>query len=478
MHFGNLFNIFDVSSGGTGNTSFTSGRILFGNGFLPLGTDSSLFWNNTNKRLSVGAGTSPVGAIHINHAGSAANASLFERSNIASDGPYFTARYLATKNTDMGNGFGSGLALAIQDNAAVINDIAEIIGSRANNSDTTGNILFRPYSAGVATTRLSINYDGSSSFSMGSSAVVDILNSSGDAYIKIRPGQSNARSYLQLKFNYIGTEYEGFTWNSVYGSNSSFRSDGDLVLSHYKTSVPAWEQRLLFAYDRSMKLSTKTDTTGDFYFSSGSLGIGGVATPNAAVHVLGTGTAFRIERTAGGSDTTITPNVNGGFTAGSTGADSSAYFQYDKRLYLNKQSSVHYYISADVLNKTGNGTAYTIGTDSYLETLDQNGICSAGVATVQAAGRYVVMAAVLLKGMSAANLTCEIKIVATSKSWSRTYKSQGNASISLDNFVMDTFSSGDTISVQVIVTGEGADTVDIGGGAAPYVTYFSMYQCN
>jgi len=49
----------NVSQGFTGQTNFTLGLILFGNGQNPLLTDSNLFWDNTNKRLGIGT-TAPT----------------------------------------------------------------------------------------------------------------------------------------------------------------------------------------------------------------------------------------------------------------------------------------------------------------------------------------------------------------------------------------------------------------------------------
>jgi len=44
----------EVASGGTGLTSLTAGYIPFGAGTSAFGSDSALFWDNTNKRLSIG----------------------------------------------------------------------------------------------------------------------------------------------------------------------------------------------------------------------------------------------------------------------------------------------------------------------------------------------------------------------------------------------------------------------------------------
>ena len=52
-----------VSNGGTGQSSFAAGRVLFGG--APIGSDTALFWDNTNKRLGVNT-TSPTERIDVN----------------------------------------------------------------------------------------------------------------------------------------------------------------------------------------------------------------------------------------------------------------------------------------------------------------------------------------------------------------------------------------------------------------------------
>lgn len=46
-----------VAYGGTGATTFTAGRILFGNGTSAINTNASLFWDNTNSRLGINQAT-------------------------------------------------------------------------------------------------------------------------------------------------------------------------------------------------------------------------------------------------------------------------------------------------------------------------------------------------------------------------------------------------------------------------------------
>ena len=47
----------NVGYGGTGSTSFTAGRVLFGNGTSALNTDAGFFWDNGGKRLGVNTGS-------------------------------------------------------------------------------------------------------------------------------------------------------------------------------------------------------------------------------------------------------------------------------------------------------------------------------------------------------------------------------------------------------------------------------------
>jgi hypothetical protein len=55
--------ILSVSNGGSGNSTFVSGQILFGNGTSAIATKSNLFWDNTNNRL--GINVTPTQALNV-----------------------------------------------------------------------------------------------------------------------------------------------------------------------------------------------------------------------------------------------------------------------------------------------------------------------------------------------------------------------------------------------------------------------------
>lgn len=54
-----------VSQGGTGNTSYTSGGIIFGGATLQSTLSTELFWNATTKRLGIGT-ANPNANLHVN----------------------------------------------------------------------------------------------------------------------------------------------------------------------------------------------------------------------------------------------------------------------------------------------------------------------------------------------------------------------------------------------------------------------------
>ena len=92
----------EVSYGGTGRTVFTSGNILFGNGTNGINTESTFYYDNSNKRLGVGT-NSPLEDLHITN--SSTTTLLVESDKNLSNPnarPEIRLRYSGTKNSSIG----------------------------------------------------------------------------------------------------------------------------------------------------------------------------------------------------------------------------------------------------------------------------------------------------------------------------------------------------------------------------------------
>jgi len=158
---------------------------------------------------NVGIGTAlPLGKIHVTDA-SATNVALFERTTATTTGPRISSRSLATSSNDMADTFGPTHAFAIQDSAAVINPIAEI-GAARNGADNTGNLIFRTYSAGTATTNMTLDSSGNLTVSTGN-LVMGTANKGIDFSVN-----SSAAGMTSELLN----DYEEGTWTPSLGGTT------------------------------------------------------------------------------------------------------------------------------------------------------------------------------------------------------------------------------------------------------------------
>lgn len=79
-----LTNGLSVASGGTGASSFTAGRILFGNGSSAINSSASLFWDNANGRLGIGT-TTPATTLAVT-SGTNLGTMTFENGSVGGGG--------------------------------------------------------------------------------------------------------------------------------------------------------------------------------------------------------------------------------------------------------------------------------------------------------------------------------------------------------------------------------------------------------
>jgi hypothetical protein len=114
---------------------------------------------NSSQNVGIGT-TAPLGVLHAT-ASTLATVAVMERTiTSAVDNMYGAGKLLATKSTDMGDGFGPSMALSIKDDAGVVNDIALFGAVRANGSDTKGDFIVGVNGGTGVIERLRLNYLG------------------------------------------------------------------------------------------------------------------------------------------------------------------------------------------------------------------------------------------------------------------------------------------------------------------------------
>ncbi|MFA6459339.1 MAG: hypothetical protein WCV79_03015 [Candidatus Paceibacterota bacterium] len=191
-----------VSAATTISTDITTG------GQLSV-TGTSTFMGN------VGIGTtSPNGILHV-VSSSFSGSQLFERIAGGSNIPYASLRLLATKATDMGDGFGSVMTFLIQDNAGSANVIADIAAVRAG-ADGTGDIVLKPATAGAVNERLRVTSIGNvgigtttpySKFHVTSGASATTTSNFGEVGVTSSKSCFNTKNSVgaDISFYFVGT---------------------------------------------------------------------------------------------------------------------------------------------------------------------------------------------------------------------------------------------------------------------------------
>lgn len=122
------------------------------------------------------------------------------------------------------------------------------------------------------------------------------------------------------------------------------------------------------------------------------------------------------------------------------------------------------YLASTVLNKTGAGTTYTLGTDALTEVFDQNNnFTTAGVFTAPYTGRYFLAGSALLTG-NAANVQTTFNINTSNRVYS-TLNGHGSTGQNLSGFgdsVCD-MDAADTATFTISASGEAGNTADVFG---------------
>ena len=138
------------------------------------------------------------------------------------------------------------------------------------------------------------------------------------------------------------------------------------------------------------------------------------------------------------------------------------------------------YLNTQDDNKTGAGTAYTLGSGNALtEVFDQNSDFNTnGTFTAPVTGKYYFSSTVRVGQLTSAMTTGAISLVTTARTYTGSYvnpyaAAYGATDYSFSISVFADMTAGDTATVSVVVSNGAGDTADIYAGGI--WTYFSGY---
>lgn len=136
------------------------------------------------------------------------------------------------------------------------------------------------------------------------------------------------------------------------------------------------------------------------------------------------------------------------------------------------------FLASTANNKTGNGTAYTLGTDALTKVFDNgtNLDANGGVFTAPATGIYTFGTCITITGCTIAT-TFTVTIGTTTRTYSKKFTRTAIAGdMAMDLVVTDAdMTIGDVAVTSITVTGEAADTDDI-LGSSTLVTFWSGHR--
>lgn len=184
--------IMPVSKGGTGNSSYTTGSLLFSDGTNIVQNNSKIFWDNTNNRLGVGTST-PGAPLEVN---GAINSSTVNLSNTTS------TPSLVLKNGDAAAAYGDNAQIKMgwAGSAAGTSQYAQYIHTR-HNAGSTNNAIDFYLSDGTANNTITSGSTKAMSIeSPGNLTVagkINLTDPSGNVAVKAA-GYVNAGSFVTL----------------------------------------------------------------------------------------------------------------------------------------------------------------------------------------------------------------------------------------------------------------------------------------
>ena len=149
------------------------------------------------------------------------------------------------------------------------------------------------------------------------------------------------------------------------------------------------------------------------------------------------------------------------------------YTASNNQINLPLQASFLEVLTADAIDKTGNGTTYKL--IGFTEIYDQSNSFNTvnGEFTAPATGRYMLTAQARVYNFTGAT-GCQLQLITSNRSYySQQVPTSSNGYFSINIAVNADMDSGDIAYVQVQITGLAADTADIAGDGVNGLTWFS-----
>lgn len=122
------------------------------------------------------------------------------------------------------------------------------------------------------------------------------------------------------------------------------------------------------------------------------------------------------------------------------------------------------YLASTANNKTGNGTAYTLGTDALTKIFDQgSNFNTNGTFTSPVTARYNLGSSIMVTGCTIASTFTNWIQTSNRNYYNYFVRAAGAGNMTMKNNVLADMDAADTAVVNITVTGEAADTDDIYG---------------
>jgi len=407
------------------------------------------------------------------------------------------------------------------------NDTVSVLNGNPSANTQTFNLMSGTATGGTQVVNLANGIGGALTINMGNGVnstaqTINIANgaSAGNSTVNILSGNATSGTLaLNLgngngpKTVAIATGISGNTVNIATGINTSAQSvnissgasGANSTVSILSGNATAGTITLNLATGNRAKtinmgtgidgntvnIATGINTTAQSVnISSGAAGanstvsiLSGNATAGTQTLNLATGTGGKTVHIADGAGTNVVTIANGAsvntVTIGSINSTSTTTINAGSgnivmvgNVTKTTNPSFLAYLAATVNDKTGNGTAYTLGTDALTEVFDRGSNFNVnGTFTAPVTGIYDLRSQVTVTGATIAT-TFVISIVTTARTYTHTFiKAAGAQNESVLITALCDMSATDTAHVTITVSGEAGDTDDI-LGAASAQTYF------